>query len=416
MESVELHRTLTGDPAIDNNKYKWRVGSLDPRHNAVAAYATQIRIVFYHDHHQDMAEEFIKLCEIAGLPKQRFIVLLRPNQGIETIKKGFFTVNRIEKLHRLLAQLPWSAAFQMEALLRNGLLHTELVEELLPRVYELCQKHQRLESVFVGELLRKYNQTLQTKNTPANQEHPMKVFDEVCDGFDLTDSDLASGNFRCGHVTFTPTRTLLEGPYPTQSNRIIRQYDKFADNFIRVDFRDEDRLQYRWDKAVDGTRFLRERVGGILKGGFQLAGRSWEFLAYSTSALREHAVWFICPFDYVKDSGETVYVNGKYIRDDIGDFHGTDLMRHPSKYAARLAQAFTATDPSVCLHRRNWEEIPDIEPELETMKSYVFTDGVGTISHDLARRIWTAMCEGRRGYGNLVPSAVGRIARLFHCT
>ncbi|KAJ3544083.1 hypothetical protein NMY22_g2912 [Coprinellus aureogranulatus] len=407
MESVELHRTLTGDPAVDNDKYKWRVGSLDDRHKSVAPYATQIRIVFYNDPHQDMVEEFISLCETAGLPRQRFIALFRPNQGIEVIQKKLFTVSRIEKLHRLLAQLPWAAAFQMEALLCNGLLHTELVEELYPRVYDLCQRRysKDREALFVGELLRSYNEKMQTKNTPANQEHPLSVFDEVCAVFEFAEGDTASGSFRCGHVTFTPTRRLLEGPYATQSNRIIREYSQFSDNFIRVDFRDEDRLQYRWDKAVDGTTFLRERVGGILKGGFQLAGRSFEFLAYSTSALREHAVWFICPFEFTLNSGEKVHVNGEYIRHSIGDFRGTPLMKHPSKFAARLAQAFTATDPSVSIDSCNWEEIPDIIPEADGMESYVFTDGVGTISYELAKGIWGAMCANRRGYGALVPSA-----------
>jgi hypothetical protein len=32
---------------------------------------------------------------------------------------------------------------------------------------------------------------------------------------------------------------ILEGPYPVQSNRIIRKYQKYEDNFLRVDFRDE---------------------------------------------------------------------------------------------------------------------------------------------------------------------------------
>ncbi len=36
---------------------------------------------------------------------------------------------------------------------------------------------------------------------------------------------------------------------------------------MRVDFRDEDRLQYRWDREVDGTSFLVERVGRTLKEG-----------------------------------------------------------------------------------------------------------------------------------------------------
>ncbi|KAF6763917.1 RNA dependent RNA polymerase-domain-containing protein [Ephemerocybe angulata] len=400
MEVVELHRTLTGDKAIDNEKYKWRVGSLDERHDAVAAYATQIRILLYHDQRVDKLEEFVNLCEIAGIGGPNIIARFHPD-ALDASSKGFFVASRLARLHREFAQLPWPAAFQLEALLRNGLLHTGLIEELLPQVKQLCKKHKRNDSVFVGELLRAYNQALQMRNTHTNQEHPVqKTFKEVLAAFDFSESDLMSGNFRCGHVTFTPTRLILEGPYATQSNRIIRQYQQFAHHFIRVDFRDEDRLQYRWDRSVDGTTFLRERVGGTLKGGFDLAGRSFEFLAYSSSALKEHAVWFVTPFEFVLPSGKAVWVNAEYIRHDIGDFHGTELLRHPSKYAARLAQAFTATDSSVKVHRNNWEEVPDLGN-----KPYLFTDGVGTISKDLRDRIWEAMIKNGKRPGNVVPSA-----------
>jgi hypothetical protein len=42
--------------------------------------------------------------------------------------------------------------------------------------------------------------------------------------------------------------------YAIQSNRVIRRYKDDEDHFIRVDFRDEDRLAYRWDREVDGMR------------------------------------------------------------------------------------------------------------------------------------------------------------------
>jgi RNA-dependent RNA polymerase len=70
---------------------------------------------------------------------------------------------------------------------------------------------------------------------------------------------------------------ILEGSYASQSNRFIRnpEYEGYEDHFIRVDIRDEDRQQYRWDREVDGSSFVRERVGATLKQGFDLAGRSF---------------------------------------------------------------------------------------------------------------------------------------------
>ena len=173
-----------------------------------------------------------------------------------------------------------------------------------------------------------------------------------------------------------------------------------------MDFRDEDRLQYRWDRSVDGTSFLHERVGGTLKNGFTLADRRFEFLAYSSSALREHAVWFMHPFQHPKEG----WVTASSIRDSLGDFKGTPLLRCPSKYAARLAQAFTATDPSVQIKRGEWEEVDDLGRD-----PYLHTDGVGTIARKLGDRIWAALCADRHDSGqfSVQPSAVSDYRKVL---
>lgn len=100
-------------------------------------------------------------------------------------------------------------------------------------------------------------------------------------------------------------------------------------------------------------------------------------------------------------------VTAQGIRDSLGDF--SQLLRYPSKYAARIAQAFTATDPSVSITRDQWEEMPDLGEE-----PYLYTDGVGTISPELGDMIWEALCaarpEGRRR--GIKPSAVSMF-RLY---
>jgi hypothetical protein len=85
-----------------------------------------------------------------------------------------------------------------------------------------------------------------------------------------------------------------------------------------------------------------------------------------------------------------------------GEFPG--VIHQPSKYAARIAQAFTATDPSVRITRNQWEEVEDLGT-----KPYYFTDGVGTISQELGDRIWKTLCDARRDHGKraVKPSAVG---------
>ena len=389
MESIEFHRTMVGDKEIDNRKFKQRIGSLHPGHSIVAPYAPHLRVVLFHDPNCDTIKTFMDMCETAGIARSMILQCEGKNQ-IEALKNGFFNPRRLYNLHGKLATFEWPVAFQLESLLHNGLLHTGDIEELLPRVEALCHKNQRRAN-FVGDFLRRYHEALQFRSP---RESPLRCFERVLRGFEYSDFQC----FRCCHVTFTPTRIILEGPYATQSNRVIREYNGYEDHFIRVDFRDEDRLQYRWDREVDGSSFVRERVGATLKQGFVLAGRRFEFLAYSSSALREHSVWFMNPFDQ-PGRGR---VTADSIRRSLGNFEGTKLLKLPSKYAARLAQAFTATDSSIYIRRHEWEEVPDLGSE-----PYLFTDGVGTISQQLADRIFEEIYKDRRE-PRLKPFAVSK--------
>jgi RNA-dependent RNA polymerase len=42
----------------------------------------------------------------------------------------------------------------------------------------------------------------------------------------------------------------------------------------------------------------------------------FEFLGYSNSALREHAVWFVSPFEHP----EKGHITANYITDNLGNF------------------------------------------------------------------------------------------------
>ncbi|KAG8220280.1 hypothetical protein J3R82DRAFT_1374 [Butyriboletus roseoflavus] len=54
-------------------------------------------------------------------------------------------------------------------------------------------------------------------------------------------SSFRRGRYLCHHFTFTPTPAAF-GSY--QSNRVIREYKGYEDHFLRVEFGNEDRLQY----------------------------------------------------------------------------------------------------------------------------------------------------------------------------
>ena len=353
-------------------KTRDRISAIDPAHAQIAPYAHHLRILLADP---DDLTKFEKICHVAQCEPRPIRV-----PPIDARTMGFFSHRHAVQVQRWIKTMDWKNAFQVEGYLRSGLLTThDLLQTLQKPIEQAIEDYGTL----APEFLRLFSVELKMR----------KPDEEVRDCFARLHSkpvrikplQLTLGHISCHHVIITPSRILLEGPYTTQSNRVIRHYQNhdptLTERFIRVEFRDEDRLAYRWDGDVDGTWFLKQRVGGTLRHGFELGGRNFEFLAYSTSALREHSVWFVSPF---RDPVEG-YVTAEKIRASLGDF--SKLLRMPSKYGARIAQAFTATDPSVKIRSDQWEEQPDLGKH---------TDGVGTISPLLAEMIWEEKCRATR--------------------
>ncbi|KAF8259784.1 RNA dependent RNA polymerase-domain-containing protein [Lactarius quietus] len=350
-------------------KKRHRISTLDDAHAAIAPYAHHLRIVLANP---DDLTNFEKVCYVAECQPLPTRV-----PRVDAIAKKFFAHHELYRIQNWIESMDWKNAFQIEAYLRCGFLNThDLLRTMQTPIEHVIRDYGNEAS----ELLRLFAVELKMRQP---DETPIDCLARVRAKYPtLKPLKLAKGHISCHHVIITPSRILLEGPYTTQSNRVIRRYQNFdlalVEQFIRVEFRDEDRLYYRWEGDIDSRWFLDQRVGGILRNGFTLGGRTFEFLAYSMSTLREHSVWFVAPFRHPEEG----FVTAEKIRASLGDF--SKLLRTPTKYAARVAQAFTATDPSVKILRDQWEEQPDLG---------VHTDGVGTISPKLATMIWEAKCK-----------------------
>lgn len=109
---------------------------------------------------------------------------------------------------------------------------------------------------------------------------------------------------------------------------------------------------------------------------------------------------FIVPFRFVKrfrnhEDGNAL-VSAASIIEGLGTFHGLSFDRNliycPARYGARISQAFTATDAV----KVEVEEVIPI-PDISTLDNkYHFTDGVGTISRELSRSVWTQLKKSKR--------------------
>lgn len=291
------------------------------------------------------------------------------------------------------SNLPWKIAFQVEALSRSHVLDLKEVLTLRDPIQRTIESQGVEETfVFLEEFNSRAKNLLWFDDGPSasNVSDIRNLYTEMEREFFLerkqTTLKYSEDLFQCLHAIVTPTTVFFEGPFPERSNRVIRQYLANQDSFMRVAFVDENRLSFRFDREVDGRDFVNKRVRKMLRDGLDVGGRHFRFLAYSQSALKEHAVWFVKPFRD-PERGE---VNASTIIASLGSFKklafDPKLVYCPARYGARISQAFTATDSSLTIEAEEVLRIPDIEHD-----KYCFTDGVGIISPELAKAIWAAL-------------------------
>lgn len=177
-------------------------------------------------------------------------------------------------------------------------------------------------------------------------------------------------------VQITPSKVYFYGPEINVSNRVIRHYSEDIDNFIRVSFVEEDCGKiYSADLAPRSVNEKRTklymRILDILRNGIAIGDKRFEFLAFSSSQLRENSAWM-----FASKRGLTA----TDIRKWLGDF---SKIRNVAKYAARLGQSFSSSTETLTVRADEVEIIHDIE----NAAGYLFSDGIGKISAEFARRV-----------------------------
>ena len=369
-----------------------RISALDPDHERVVAYAS-LAVRFICDSARSL-EMFRALCRVSPLPTP-------PDEIYHREYRQLFSVRLMAQFESWLAQLDFEVAFQVEKLVRDSFVDFREILALRGMVGDLV----RLKSVkhTVG-VLRSFHSTLKESTWDASPDSILTLFRTTAQHYVPETKSLANmaleDTFTCYHVSVTPTAMKLSGPFQERSNRVFRRYPDRHSCFIRVTFEEETRLQFRFDREVDGATFVKRRYGTILREtGLQIGGRQYWFLAYSQSALKEHSVWFMRPFR----NEDGVLIDPAFIIDSLGDFANAPdpkLIHCPGRYGARISQAFTSTDSGVSIEPEEIREVPDIEvpkvPGDPSSGKWNFTDGVGTISPELAKLIWDTICAKRR--------------------
>lgn len=191
-----------------------------------------------------------------------------------------------------------------------------------------------------------------------------------------------NGLMRINRVQITPTKIYFCKPEVNVSNRVTRHFAEFIDNFLRVSFVDENlntlssRDLSQWmgrGKPQKHTKIY-ERILSVLKEGIVIGNKKFDFLAFSSSQLRESSLWMFA-------STDTLCADG--IRKWLGNFV---TIKCVAKCATRMGQSFSSSTETVDVALDEYEYIPDIEVHSNGRK-YNFSDGIGKISSSLAEEV-----------------------------
>ncbi|BGP17969.1 hypothetical protein JCM10213v2_006017 [Rhodosporidiobolus nylandii] len=386
-----------------------RLQALDENHARVSPFSSHHLLLVFPST-SDVEQFKHRRTDALRLPKVqpiRLAVTAAPDVGTLSLLKG------------RLVSLDIRVAFQLELLLHNGILSPKQVSSLVSPAKELAASHgpdqtERILSRFASGLARSQTERMkqyehgwfeeEEDDYPSVAASKAKPFGQLAGGTGSnatpSTSDLVAQlehvanttpplpqraldetvRLHFGrHAILTPSGMRLEGPIPDESNALLRQFPEHLHHFVRVSVRDEDVMKISQnDRNVDTAGFLRNRFRPIFAetGGLKLCGREFSFLGYSQSALKEHSAFFLAPFFDVDGK----LVTAASIRASLGDF--TKVIDIPARYMARLAQAFTATRPSLTLDKHQILAVADIE-----RNGSCFTDGVGTISPALAAEV-----------------------------
>ncbi|PWN43312.1 RdRP-domain-containing protein [Ceraceosorus guamensis] len=369
------------------------------------------RMPFFDQRHGLVAPYAHVICLKALRPRQMihsFIASVRPRlaqpASLSSVATGpleHFTESTLRKLRELYTKLSFDVAFQLERIVRDGLILPLEALSLAPQLTAL-DKRASMQDVVDGPkraaaILENFSARLIRNKSPVNEAAqprqaykrllPAKVKDlaEELEKAPLPQID-SSAQFRIHSVRLMPSGAMsLSGPTPDAGNRIVRQFVGCDVHFLRLQMVDEG-ASTRLRMRIEGVNSdaLKWIFRNALEKGLDVAGRSWRYLAFSNSSLKEGTCWMVHRFSY-----DSKKVTADSIRNNIGDLA---FIRCPARYAARMGQAFTSTMFTIPVKRSNVVLIDDIE-----RKGHCFTDGVGTISSDLAEQIRGKIISARGG-------------------
>jgi len=168
-------------------------------------------------------------------------------------------------------------------------------------------------------------------------------------------------------ILVTPSLIYYKPPANEKINHILRKFVDYKENFIKVNFVDEDQSKFFF--CTPNVHVLLDFLKINMLDGIKVGTRHFNFLSASNSQMKNSSYWFF-------NLEGTRFVNIEQIIRNLGDFTKEHNIH---KNAARRGQFLSTTS----LIKELKEEQIKIIPDIKGPKG-IFTDGIGQISLDLA--------------------------------
>ncbi|GKZ75896.1 hypothetical protein AnigIFM56816_003354 [Aspergillus niger] len=260
--------------------------------------------------------------------------------------------------------LPFGILFQLQALAYNAYLLPRtvqsLAQELIQAYKEDAAAHRRPISVLAMKKLFDMIDWPSPHGNPTDFEVGALMMALKQNQKDVLQDLAASGdmlgpsdNLTPIHkVMVTPTRVTLHGPELEPRNRILRRFPNHHDYFIRVQFCDENGQDLHFNPRINYDDF--------------------------SSPFVDESGQFQTHFSIIKA---------------LGDF---SKIQSPARCAARIGQAFTDTPYAISLSEYDIE-VSEMADVTSKDGKRVFSDGIGTLSWNVAESIWHHIPE-KKGF------------------
>ena len=206
----------------------------------------------------------------------------------------------------------------------------------------------------------KYNELKHQNNNNSQNSNINKIENS---------SDIKDNISYMRSVEITPSIIYYEVPKLERNNQIIRKFKNYQEHFIKISINDDDHNKIYFTSSRNYK--LLEIVQSLMMNGLNIGTHKFKYLTSSNSQAKQGSGWYF-NLEYTK------YENIDQVLEEMGDFK---MEHNKYKNASRRGQCASSTTPINFLPKENIIEIPDIK---SSDGKYIYTDGIGTISYDLA--------------------------------